>query len=75
MTKDNNIKKAQEVLRDKGYSPGPVDGLAGPQTRSAIRKFQKSENLPVTGRLDVQTAEKLGVDAETPAGSSQYGAR
>src|SRR5579863_6392944 len=65
----DDIKKAQETLRDKGYDPGPIDGVLGPQTRGAISQYQKSENLPVTGHLDAQTAGKLGVGPESIGGS------
>lgn len=64
-----DIKKVQETLRDKGYNPGPIDGVLGPQTRGAISQYQKSENLPVTGHLDAQTAGKLGVGPESIGGS------
>jgi peptidoglycan hydrolase-like protein with peptidoglycan-binding domain len=64
-----DIKKVQETLRDKGYEPGQIDGVLGPQTREAIRQYQKSENLPVTGRLDAETAGKLGVGPESIGGS------
>lgn len=60
-----NIKKLQEALRDKGYYTGHIDGLMGPQTRTAIRQYQKSENLAATGRLDAQTAGRLGVGQES----------
>jgi peptidoglycan hydrolase-like protein with peptidoglycan-binding domain len=60
----NNIKKVQEALRDKGYDPGPIDGVMGSQTQEAISQYQKSENLPVTGHLDGETAGKLGVGPE-----------
>ena len=59
-----NIRKAQESLRDRGYSPGPVDGTLGAGTRAAISRFQVSEKLPVTGQLDTQTAARLGVQPE-----------
>jgi membrane-bound lytic murein transglycosylase B len=45
-----DITKVQESLRDKGYYHAHVDGVLGPQTREAIRQYQKEENLPVTGR-------------------------
>jgi lipid-binding SYLF domain-containing protein len=64
VTPNDNIKKAQEALRDKGYEPGPSDGLWGPRTKAALRKYQESQNLPVTGRLDAETAAKLGVEPE-----------
>jgi len=60
-----DIKKVQETLRDKGYYTASVDGRMGPQTREAIRQYQKSENLPVTGHLDGETAGKLGVGQES----------
>jgi peptidoglycan hydrolase-like protein with peptidoglycan-binding domain len=60
-TDHNNIKKVQKTLRDKGYDPGPIDGVMGSRTRKAISQYQKSENLPVTGHLDTQTAGRLGV--------------
>jgi len=63
-----DIKKVQETLRDKGYYTAPVDGLMGPQTRAAIRQYQQSENLPVTGHLDGATAGKLGVGPESAGG-------
>jgi len=63
-----DTKKVQETLRDKGYYTGPVDGIMGPQTRAAIRQYQQSENLPVTGHLDGGTAGKLGVGPETVGG-------
>jgi peptidoglycan hydrolase-like protein with peptidoglycan-binding domain len=64
-----DVKKVQETLRSKGYNPGSVDGVLGPQTRGAISEYQKSENLPVTGHLDAQTAGKLGVGPESIGGS------
>ena len=67
-TDHNNIKKVQKTLRDKGYDPGPIDGVMGPQTRKALRQYQKSENLPVTGHLDTQTAGRLGVGQESVGG-------
>jgi peptidoglycan hydrolase-like protein with peptidoglycan-binding domain len=63
-----DIKKVQKTLRDKGYDPGPIDGVMGSQTRGAISQYQKSENLPVTGHLDVQTAGGLGVGQESETG-------
>jgi peptidoglycan hydrolase-like protein with peptidoglycan-binding domain len=62
------IKKMQETLRDKGFNPGPIDGVMGSQTRDAISQYQKSENLPVTGHLDGETAGKLGVGQESEKG-------
>jgi len=62
--RQNEIKRMQETLRDKGHHRGEVDGVFGLRTRASIRAYQKAENLPITGHLDTQTAGKLGVRPE-----------
>jgi lipid-binding SYLF domain-containing protein len=57
----SDISQAQEILHDKGYYKGSIDGIMGPMTRKAIREYQKAEKLPVNGQLDAQTANKLGI--------------
>ncbi len=47
----NYIAKIQKELIELGYDPGPVDGLMGPQTRSAIKAFQRSIGKRPTGRV------------------------
>jgi peptidoglycan hydrolase-like protein with peptidoglycan-binding domain len=65
----SDIKKAQQSLADKGYDPGPVDGVLGAQTRRAIGQYQKAEDLPVTEHLDAKTASRLGVEPESVGGT------
>ncbi len=64
-----DAKTVQKSLKDKGLYSGPIDGRLGPRSRAAISEYQKSENLPVTGRLDSETAGKLGVGPESIGGS------
>lgn len=59
------VKAAQQALKDKGHDPGAVDGVMGPKTKSALRDFQKKEGIQTTGRLDQDTMSKLGVEAKT----------
>ncbi|MGH9378775.1 MAG: peptidoglycan-binding domain-containing protein [Terriglobia bacterium] len=75
VSRRQNVKQVQESLRDKGYYSGKVDGLLGPQTRKAIRQYQKAENLRVTGRLDAKTAGKLGVNQESVGASFENAGR
>lgn len=67
--RNEDIKHVQQSLIDKGFQTGTVDGRMGPRTRAGLREYQKSENLPVTGRLDEETAGKLGVGPESIGGN------
>jgi peptidoglycan hydrolase-like protein with peptidoglycan-binding domain len=62
MTREQ-VKKAQQALKDKGHYDGDVDGLMGPKTKAAMKKFQKAEGIQETGRLDAETMSKLGLQA------------
>ena len=69
----DEIRQAKQALKAKGLNPGPIDGTLDSKTQQALRDFQKANKLPVTGVLDPQTAEKLGVNLEkgsTPGRSS-----
>ena len=58
----DEIRRAQEALKTKGYDPGAASGNLHAGTQEALRKYQKANNLPVTGVLDQRTAETLGVE-------------
>jgi hypothetical protein len=53
------VGQAQELLKEAGFNPGPLDGLLGPRTREALRRYQASHGLPETGVLDEATQESL----------------
>ena len=52
----NAVKQMQQTLQDEGQYRGKIDGALGLRTRASIRGFQRAENLPVTGQLDIETA-------------------
>ena len=45
-------RQVQEGLQAAGFDPGGVDGIFGPRTRSAIRRWQTSRGARATGYLD-----------------------
>lgn len=53
------ISGVQERLRALGYYTGNVDGMMGPLTTGALRRFQQKSNLTVTGAPDVDTLRLL----------------
>ena len=58
-----NVLEAQLALARQGISSGSLDGVAGPQTRAALRAFQQREHLPVTGDLDGETKARISLTA------------
>jgi hypothetical protein len=45
------IGQAQERLKAAGFDPGYIDGVLGSRTRDALRRYQASQGLPITGQL------------------------
>ncbi|WP_455365959.1 peptidoglycan-binding domain-containing protein [Kaarinaea lacus] len=64
---DRLVYQAQMRLLNKGYNPGPVDGLLGKKTRKAIENFQWDAGLKITGELDSVTRQALGLSVYTYA--------
>jgi hyperosmotically inducible protein len=60
-----SVMAMQQALKDKGFDPGPLDGVAGPRTASALKEYQKSQNLAMTGTMDSDTAAKLGMKRQS----------
>ncbi len=46
------VRAAQVLLAYHGYDTRGVDGMAGPGTEAAIRRYQAGHGLAVTGRVD-----------------------
>ena len=63
-----DVRAAQQALRDQGFDPGPIDGVMGPRTSTAVRDFQQKENLAVTGQIDAETRARL-MAGNAPAAS------
>jgi hypothetical protein len=50
----------QRALQEKGYDPGPADGVIGGKTTEAVTMFQQ-DNALATGGLTMETIRALGV--------------
>jgi lipoprotein-anchoring transpeptidase ErfK/SrfK len=56
---DGTIFHAQILLSSAGFSSGVLDGKDGMSFKAAVRGFQQSRGLPVTGKLDIATRTAL----------------
>ncbi|MGF1445372.1 MAG: caspase family protein [Pikeienuella sp.] len=52
-------RAVQRRLQRLGFDPGVVDGIIGPNTRRAIRGWQRAMSRPVTGRLTPEEIARL----------------
>jgi peptidoglycan hydrolase-like protein with peptidoglycan-binding domain len=70
------VRVLQRRLRALGQQPGPVDGLYGPLTEAAVRRYQSAAELAVDGIAGPQTMRKLHAEWPQPvARGAGYGQR
>jgi peptidoglycan hydrolase-like protein with peptidoglycan-binding domain len=55
------ISRIQEALNEAGHDAGPVDGIWGPQSRSAMQSFQQAQGMEPTGLVNLRALEALGL--------------
>jgi len=60
----------QVALRAQGLYLGAIDAIVGPRTVAAVRRFQRTHDLRVTGIADLATRRELG-----PLGTPLFGSR
>lgn len=52
-------KEIQEILTEKGYYKGEIDGTLGRGTRQAVRAYQKANGLPQDGYATEELLNKM----------------
>jgi peptidoglycan hydrolase-like protein with peptidoglycan-binding domain len=55
------IKQAQDILRQRGFYTGESTGKLDTATREGLKKYQGAEGLKVTGTLNAATLQKMNV--------------
>lgn len=53
------VSDLQRLLNERGYDAGPVDGMIGQKTRTAIIAFQRDAGLEPNGDINQALIEKL----------------
>jgi peptidoglycan hydrolase-like protein with peptidoglycan-binding domain len=71
-----NLKGIQTALKKAGYDPGTIDGVNGPKTEAAVKKFQKDHGLAADGIAGPKTQAALakalagGAPGAAPSGDA-----
>jgi peptidoglycan hydrolase-like protein with peptidoglycan-binding domain len=63
------VQMVQQRLRQIGDYSGGVDGVWGPDSVTALERFQQTHGLQPTGQLNQATVASLGLDSATLLGT------
>ena len=66
----DEVSAIQNVLKNKGYYTGKVDGIFGSKTLAAVKNFQRDYGLTVDGIVGPKTLKALGLSSASTAGYS-----
>ncbi len=55
------MSAVQSELSRLGYYNGAIDGSLGDQTEAALARYQQDRDLSVTGTVDPDTLQSLGI--------------
>ena len=61
------VQDIQAKLYERGFDPGPVDGLLGRRTCNAVKAYQKAAGMEVNGLLDPVLQNQLHFGRNQPA--------
>lgn len=70
-TTSSQNKVIQQRLKQWGYYTGAIDGILGPKSITAIKKFQKNNGLVVDGIVGPKTAAKIGISLNSTTSNKQ----
>lgn len=66
ITADRRIIAVQRALSEFGYGQIEADGILGPATRAAIERFEREQNMPVTGQMSDRLVRDLSAITGRP---------
>ncbi|MEO6861305.1 MAG: peptidoglycan-binding domain-containing protein [Microcoleus sp.] len=60
-SRGEDVRKLQKLLNARGLCPEPIalDGVFGPTTLHAVKKFQRQADIPVDGIVGGKTWDRL----------------
>ena len=67
MRADQLVERVQQALKDQGFYYGEVSGEMNANATAAIRRYQIRNGLQVSGELNSETLQSLGIDSSGSA--------
>src|SRR6476661_6587026 len=67
MRADQLVESVQQALKDEGFYYGEVNGEMNANLTAAIRRYQIRNGLQVTGELNDETLQSLGLKSSDSA--------
>jgi hypothetical protein len=67
-------ERLQTRLAELGFAPGPVDGIVGPRTIEAVRRYQTAHGLPATGEISKRLLARLKTPSVRTGGTGRRAA-
>src|SRR5258707_4864287 len=67
MQADQLVESVQQALKDEGFYYGEVTGEMNANLTAAIRRYQIRNGLQVSGQLNTETLQSLGIDSSASA--------
>jgi peptidoglycan hydrolase-like protein with peptidoglycan-binding domain len=64
---DQLVERVQQALKDQGFYYGEVSGEKNANLTAAIRRYQIRNGLQVSGELNSETLQSLGLDSSASA--------
>ena len=71
----DDVKALQQALLARGINCGAADGIFGPKTEAAVKRFQEREGLAADGIVGPMTMAAMGAgddDEESGSAPSLY---
>ena len=59
-SRGEEVRQLQSFLLSKGINPGPLDGIFGPLTQSAVKQYQQMSGLNPDGIVGSNTKSSIG---------------
>lgn len=56
---NDEVRETQAWLKAFGFDPGPLDGLPGPKTTDAVKRYRTARQMEETGALDRSVLQQV----------------